>query len=167
MKSTDINSIVIDGLNVCYWSSNDASSLDIGLLLTLCIALADDGLPFLCFFDANTRHALFEKEGEKAVNAYVTLTSGALTSYFVEVPGRKQADQFILQKANSDNGHIISNDQYRDYQKVYTWLKDGSRLLKGTSADNHLMLPDLHLNRRVRKDYSLAVLTLKEKLGIN
>ena len=166
-KPSNINNVIIDGLNVCYWSSSDISSVDLGVLLTLCIALARDGLPFFCFFDANTRHALLEKGGKDALDIYTALISGDLSSYFCEVPGRKQADQFILQKANADNSHIISNDQYRDYKQTYGWLENGNRLLKGASADNHLMVPDLHLNLRIRHDYSLALITLKDKLGID
>jgi len=38
-------------------------------------------------------------------------------------------NEFVLQEANSGNGHIISSDQFREYKNQYPWLSDGYRLL--------------------------------------
>lgn len=50
---------------------------------------------------------------------------------FVSVPGKTQADDFILQRAHLHGSHIITNDQYRQYVDRYPWLTGGERLIKG------------------------------------
>jgi len=153
----NIRSVVLDGLNICYWLNPNQKSPDIDILLTLCIALAEGTIPFFCFFDANTPHLLREAGSQKSVAFYHEFLSGALSSHFAEVPGRKRADEFILQKADAENAHIISNDQYRDYAFRYHWISKEKRLIKGAVAENHLLIPDLKLNRRIRRDWNHAL----------
>jgi hypothetical protein len=163
-KPQDIRLAVLDGMNICCWSSYDEQLPDLAILLTLCNALAEDGLPFFCFFDANTPYLLHETAGQDAAEAYTEMFHGGLSSQFVEVPGRARADEFVLQKANSDNGHIISNDQFRQYKSQYPWLSHGHRLVKGVVADGHVMIPDIQLDRRIQRDLSHAMTSLQRTL---
>lgn len=160
INRSNIQMVVLDGLNICGWSSTDELQPDIAILLTLCISLAEDKLPFICFFDANTRHIFRDKLSVKDEDIYVDLIRNFKSSHFIEVPGRTQADDFILQKADSENGYILSNDQFRDNRKKHLWLSDERRLLKGTVANGNIMVPGLQLDLRIRKDIQKALISL-------
>ncbi len=151
-SSKNIDLVVLDGLNICYWENSNASSPDITILLSLCTKLAKDKLPFVCFFDANTPHVINEHGGSNASYVYTLLTSSPFSLHFIEVPGGKQADEFILQKAQAVNGYIISNDQYRDFASRYPWITGGKRLLKGAVVNHYLQIPDLFIHCRISRD---------------
>jgi hypothetical protein len=153
---SDINSVIIDGLNICNWGSSDEVKPDLKILLSLCTELLGEGIPFYCFFDANTRHVLREQSGKEAEKSYVSLLTGLHSSFFTEVPGKTRADEFVLQKADRDNAFVISNDQYRDYAGRYNWVAKGDRLIKGLVADNQIQLPSLNLNCEVQSDIKQA-----------
>ena len=140
-----VKHIVLDGLNICHWASRDET--DLRILLAIVLKLAQQRLPFLTFFDANTPHVLRERDAV----AYKRLV-GELPRIFVEVPGKIRADEFILQRANSDNAHVISNDQFRDFADRYPWVSAGDRLIKGTVAGNRVLVPQLDCDLRIKKD---------------
>ncbi len=149
--SQQVKHVVLDGLNICCWANPDKREPDLRILLTLSAELTRKRIPFLAFFDANTSHLLSEHRDDETVTAYKRIV-GALPDLFVEVPGRIRADDFILQRANNDNSHIISNDQFRDFADRYPWLSTEVRLIKGAVAGDRLTIPQLDLDLRIMPD---------------
>ena len=87
-----------------------------------------------------------------------------LPRIFVEVPGKICADEFILQRANNDNSHIISNDQFRDFADRYDWILAGNRLIKGAVAGKQLSIPHLAFELTIVSDVAAAAESLLEGL---
>jgi len=147
----NVKYVVLDGLNICCWANQNKRDLNICILLTLCSELIRQKIPFIVFFDANISHLLKENNYENASEAYKRITAHT-SNIFVEVPGRIRADEFILQRANNDNAHIISNDQFRDFENRFPWVSSGDRLIKGAVAGNRLSLPQLNFDLRIMQD---------------
>lgn len=143
-----VKQIVLDGLNIGCWASPGGCKPDLRILVTLALELTHKKLPFIVFFDANTPHALSDDE---SVVAYKRVISD-LPRIFVEVTGRMRADEFILQRANSDSSHVISNDQFRDYAERYPWVLAGDRLIKGAVAGDRILIPRLDFDLRIMPD---------------
>ncbi|MDQ1318524.1 MAG: hypothetical protein QG588_2186 [Candidatus Poribacteria bacterium] len=163
---TGINTVIVDGLNVCRWSVAYDKAPDLSVLITLCIELAIKNINFFCFFDANTRYCLKGMQNDNQENAYTDLIN-KLPAFFGEVPGRTRADEFILQKADTDKGFIISNDQFKEYHEQYNWLDEGSRLIKGMVADNRLSIPRLKIDASIYDEMPHALSTLMMLIGAN
>jgi hypothetical protein len=142
----NVTHLVLDGLNICHWASQGEP--DLRILLALALELTHRKLPFLTFFDANTPHVL----GDGGSGSVYRKLIGDRSGIFVEVPGRMRADEFILQHANDDNDHVISNDQYRDFADRYPWVAAGDRLIKGVVAGDRILIPRLGLNIRINSD---------------
>ena len=113
----------VEGLSACYFTARDA------------------GCRTQVFLDANIFHVL--KEGD-------TDTGRELLELLIKdhqedirmVPAGSRADDFILQSADSNDGHIVSNDRYLSYANRYSWIAEGHRLHKFMFVDGHLMIPD-------------------------
>ncbi len=152
IQLSDIDSIVIDGMNICNWNSSGKMKPDIRILLTLCVELSGKGIPYHCFFDANARFEFEKHFGKESLEAYESLLTGQFANHFTEVPGKTMADEFLLQKANSDDAHVISNDQFSDFNEKYDWVVKGNRLIKGIVADDHLLIPQLNLDCEIQNN---------------
>src|SRR5215204_4575063 len=122
------SNIYIDGLNVCMWKRGDTSLLT---LICLINSLLNKKNSFHCFFDAVTFYRL-GSEVEKSIYNDLINNFG---NHFSEITGGIEADEFILERANTTNASIISNDRYRKYWNKFEWLKnketEKSRLIKG------------------------------------
>jgi hypothetical protein len=118
--------VVIDGTNVLFGSiSNPNPSL-----LNL-IGLMDDlqkrQYAGKCFFDANTYHQLVRAGKSDEADIFDQLCR-KFPDNFIIVAGGTQADEFLLDFADSENAPVISNDRFRDYNEKYRWLvNDPSR----------------------------------------
>lgn len=127
--------IFLDGLNVCMWVSPPSLSC----VLVLVEFLHTKGWTCVAIFDAPTRHRLVSGEAE----LYAEMRTG-FPHVFAEVPGQTQADEFLLRRADTSGGAILSNDQFRDYVGEYPWLGGRTaRLLKGAVVGDHLTVPKL------------------------
>jgi hypothetical protein len=138
-----VERLVLDGLNICCWGAQEKAALDLRILLTLCTELAGMKIPTLVFFDANTPNLLHRRPDGDAYRAYDILKKHGV---FVEVPGGISADEFILLRADREGSHVISNDQFRDFSKLYSWVSDGGRLIKGAVAGAKLTIPQLDID---------------------
>jgi tetratricopeptide (TPR) repeat protein len=156
---------IIDGSNICFSYLPQSSTPSLALLLSLLVGLLENDFSFLCFFDANTRHKLRESSGDEFSNLIEYLTSNH-SDHFVEVPGGTEADEFILETANTTGESIISNDRYRDRSDQYNWIeKSPDRLLKGTLVNNRIMIPSMHLDVALKNDHSKLLRELEIRFG--
>ena len=164
VEENKIKKVVLDGLNICYWNSEGEKKINISNIISLCISLANKNIEFTCFFDANASYLISEYCSEHDVKIYKELIGGKFSKYFKEVPGGIRADLFILQKANRDNSHIISNDNYRDYIERYLWIDKSDRLLKGMIIDNKVLIPNFGFECRLFDNIETAISRLKETI---
>jgi len=127
---------VIDGSNVCYWANaSKDKKMSISPLLTIAIALMENGDDFICIFDATILHALRENApAEHSIQTQRLIRN--FSDFFCIVPGGARADATILDLANSKNASVISNDFYRDYRHQYSWISSqhSDRLIQGVVA---------------------------------
>jgi hypothetical protein len=119
----------VDGSNVCRnWPLPNQPNL--AVLLTLLCELIRKGRPFLCLFDANIRYVLAD-HSPGDTKMYLKLISD-YPEQFTEVPGKSVADDFLLKRASTSGGKVVSNDQFRQLIPAYPWLAPPSeRLIKG------------------------------------
>ncbi|QNB09253.1 hypothetical protein G5S34_22525 [Herbaspirillum frisingense] len=145
----------IDGMNVVKWGKSEA---DFAILLSLLDILLQRGEKFFVIFDATGRHTIKHSAYEHLISNF--------PAFFAEVPGKIRADDFLLLRAHSARGAVISNDQFRDYFGRYDWLKsEPSRLIKGTLMGSYVVVPDLGIDVRKADDVSLLHERLATKLG--
>ena len=115
--------ICIDGSNVI--GAND--KLRTKTLQSIARALQDAGYKIRVFVDRSVfgwlRHKMNDEVGAEF------LAKRERDGLITVAPHKAEADGQILQLAEYENNvHIITNDNYRDYEQMHTWLKDGNRL---------------------------------------
>jgi hypothetical protein len=159
----NVKHLVLDGLNICGWAASGERRFDFRILVTLALELTYKRLPFLVFLDANAPHEL---KGDPAVAVAYGRLVRDLPQMFKEVPGKTQADEFILQRANSDNSHVVSNDQFRPYAERYPWVLTGDRLIKGTVAAERLQVPQLDIDVPLLLDVAEAADVLVKTIAL-
>ena len=136
-RTSEINRVIIDGSNVCYW--NGSPSLK--PVLTLMNELLRRNMQFDSIFDASIRHKLGD---EKPVYDFL---EKKYRRYFNQAPAGDQADTYILMAADViPNTAIISQDRFQKYGSEYSWLLSGNRLFSGMIIDNRLFVRALHIN---------------------
>ena len=135
---------VIDGSNVCWWyNQSHPKELSIQPLLSILVALLENGDNFYCVFDAPITHVL-EEQGKKEESTIIEDLLEKNPKRFFRVTGSTRADGVILHDADHNQRHIITNDIYRDYQDKYLWLSDKytPRLIQGNLQPSGLMTLD-------------------------
>jgi hypothetical protein len=165
-KFKEIKSLILDGSNICKWREDGKA--DLSILITLCIELLKQSLPFHIFFDANTPwliHSANEPKDRPSINLKKFLE--ILPNNATVVPGKIQADKFVLQKANRENAHIISKDNFSEFTQLYPWLLNGNRLIKGLIADDFMAIPDIDIYLPVQTDIPQGLNMLKDLIDRN
>ena len=149
---------VVDGTNVCWWyNQSHPKELSIQPLLSILVALLENGDDFYCVFDAPTTHVL-EEQGKKEESTIIEDLLEKHPKRFFRVTGSTRADGVILHDADHNHRSIITNDIYRDYQDKYSWLSDKHtpRLIQGNLQPSGLITLDklsygqLHLTSSVQ-----------------
>lgn len=152
--------LVIDGLNVIYGAPAYPNP-SLANLLGLLLELQKRNCGFKCFFDANTYFAFKDARKLNEADIFDDLCR-AFPDRFVLVPGRTKADDFILDYAHNHGTPIISNDQFRDYEEKYDWLKsDRNRRVSFVVHSGMLQIVPLGMQASVPTDLKSAVSTLK------
>lgn len=155
------NTYVIDGSNVCWWYGQ--THLDIASiqpLLTVLVALLENGDDFYCVFDASVTHTI-GNNGNEAEAASIENLLRDHSERFYRVTGATRADGVILHDADHYNRSIITNDIYRDYKEKYEWLSDKytKRLVQGNLQPSGLItlekLPYGQLSLKIDTETSL------------
>lgn len=136
--------IVIDGSNVIR-ACNSHGVIGFRALLQ---TLQANGIRCHVLFDANVVHVVGEEFGSDQAHVLqqmIDASAGMLSC----VPGRSRADEYILLRADTDGLHILSNDQYRDYQDKYPWVVNGRRVHKFVFTNGRLLIPDLGIDAKI------------------
>jgi len=152
--------LVVDGLNVIYGTPSH-SKLSLMNLFGPLLELQNRKVTFKCFFDASTPFKLREAGRTDEADAYRKLCYD-LPDTFIEVPGRTQADSFLLQYADHANAQFVSNDRFRDYEQKYPWLAQVSnRRAAFVVHSNRIQIPALNLIAPIPTDLAAADSTLR------
>jgi len=151
---------VVDGSNVCFWCSQaHLEKLSISPLISLLIAILENGDDFYCVFDAPIIHNLNEQGRSADADCVETLLKQNPDRFF-RVTGSTRADGVVLHYADHHGAKIITNDIYRDYRGKYVWLNDKytDRLIQGNLQPSGLLTLDkLHYgNLSIIKDLQAA-----------
>ena len=135
--------VLVDGTNVCFWSQNGKAA-SLAPVLALARALDEEGADWQVCFDASSRHHL-AKSGSSEDAAYEDLLRRR-PEHFTEVPAGTCADVFLLAMADAErNSILVTNDQYRDHEEEFPFIKDKARIAKGIVIRNRLCVPSLHI----------------------
>lgn len=130
---------VIDGTNVVLLHGRAYPELR--YLLALCDYLSQRGNDVSCFFDANTRYVLAEHRPDQ-LDAFTYITQPApLAARFEVVPGKTEADEWILAAAKKSGADVISNDRFKSRSRKNPWIYKRRHGL--TVRDSVLHLPGL------------------------
>lgn len=113
----------VEGLSACYFAVKNA------------------GCHPQVFLDANIFHVLKEGNADKD-RVLLDMLIKNHPEDFRKVPAGARADDFILQSADSNDGHVVSNDRYQSYANRYPWIVEDHRLHKFMFVNGHLMIPD-------------------------
>lgn len=151
---------LIDGTNICRSYDSETQNQKkarLDILLVLLISLLQKGNSFFCYFDASFRHI----EGIKNNKDYKKLLG--YTSFFKEVTGGIEADEFILQDADRKQLPIISNDRYKKFESRYPWLVDRPTI-KGLVAQGELQVPMLNIHASLNQSSQTHMTLLMELL---
>lgn len=126
---------VVDGANVCRWQRQNPS---IQPLLTILIALLENGDDFYCVFDASITHIC------KADASNIEAWLNDYPSKFFRVTASTRADGAILHDADHNNRRVITNDLFQEYVHDYPWLSQRytDRLVQGNLQPSGLMTID-------------------------
>ena len=138
--------ILIDGSNVVMENAHYGWRV----LKTLLDWLKRKGQEYFLYFDANILHQIKEDSGKKFI---ATQLSDKEHTY--RCGAGYKADNYILRHANKTGGHIISNDNYRDYAEVYKLVceKRGNRRIhKFLVIGGLLIIDELNLNEEICAD---------------
>jgi hypothetical protein len=162
ISKTPSGPVIIDGTNLIHGSTYQRVSL-LNVLALVC-ELNRRKIAFKCFFDANTFFTLLETDKDQAY-AYRRLCHD-YSDLFIEVPGRTQADSYVLDYADQHNCCIVSNDQYRDFAAKYSWLRlHPQRRSSFLVHSGQLQVVDLSISCDVPPILENAELQLREQLA--
>ncbi|MDO9451658.1 MAG: hypothetical protein Q7J29_02240 [Stagnimonas sp.] len=129
--------VLVDALNVAYWSGNPPS---LRLPLALMTQLLADGHRALMVFDASAPHQLKHEH-----DLYRQLLQHS--NHCIETPSGRSADGVLLRLARLNAACIVSRDHYRDHRRRYRKLiDDASRLHAGWVRDGCIHVPSLALS---------------------
>ncbi|PYP79961.1 MAG: hypothetical protein DMD35_06500 [Gemmatimonadetes bacterium] len=100
--------VLVDGSNVAHSSEGDQPKL--ANIVAVCDKLSEEGYEPVVVVDAALRHQIDDRAGyERLVEA------GTIR----QAPAGTDADYFILSFARELEASIVSNDRFRDRQKVF------------------------------------------------
>jgi hypothetical protein len=156
---------VIDGKNViCGSPSHPCPSLM--NLLALQMELQKRKCTVKSFFDANTFFTLIKAGKNGEAYAYRRFCHD-FPDVFIEVPGGSQADDYILDYANSQGMTIISNDLYREFENKYKWLHwNSNRRISFVVHSGMFQVVPLKIQAAIPKDLAVAEAALRTALGM-
>jgi len=147
--------LLIDGSNVCRsWatpSRDQEASLNV--LLTLLLALVEQGYDFECIFDANISHVL-QSRAESGAEDTCSRLINELPDRMSQATGGIDADDLLLQKADRRELRVVTNDRFREKREAYPWIdeRESERLIKGCVNGTDLQVVSLDLFAEVRTD---------------
>lgn len=157
------NSFVIDARNVVHCTGPDQLP-SLLVLVGLLLELHRRNVSYTCFFDANTEHKFRNANRNNDAVEYRALCR-EFKDQFVEVPGGNRADNFILDWAHSQGTIIISNDKYREFFSIYSWLEnDKNRRVSFAVHNGIIQIYPLGIQAYIPTNLTTAVSELRSAL---
>jgi predicted RNA-binding protein with RPS1 domain/cold shock CspA family protein len=152
---SDRDVLLVDGSNVCRsWATPGRDRrASLNVLLTLLLALAEDGYDFECIFDANIPHVLRD-QAESGAEVTCSRLARKLPDRMSRATGGIDADDLLLQKADRRDLRIVTNDRFREKRGTHPWIakRESERLIKGNVSGTDLQVVSLDLFAEVRAD---------------
>ena len=100
--------VLVDGSNVAH--SSEAGQPELSNIVAVCDKLREEGYEPVVVVDAALRHQIDDRVGYERM-----VDDGSIK----QAPAGTDADYFILSFARELDASIVSNDRFRDRQKVF------------------------------------------------
>jgi len=135
-------SIIIDGNNILL----SHHSVEKPAVLKAVIAgIQSSGRPLHLYMDANGPYLIFGN-GQRRSNAEVAAYLNIGLAQLSFSPRGEKADPYILEKAKADQGTILSNDHYSEYESEFPWIRHPNRKIGLSVANQRIIVPALKLS---------------------
>ncbi len=105
---------VVDGANVAYVERTRDGKPKVANLVAVRRVLEEQGFEVIVIVDASLRHAIDAPEQLEAMIENQSIR---------QAPAGTDADYFVVKTAEEHHGQIISNDEYKQFQEEYAWIK--------------------------------------------
>jgi hypothetical protein len=109
--------VLVDGSNVAH--SSEGGQPELSNIVAVCDKLREEGYEPVVVVDAALRHQIDDRGGYERM-----VDDGSIK----QAPAGTDADYFILSFARELDASIVSNDRFRDRQKVFP--EAGKRLIR-------------------------------------
>lgn len=107
--------IVVDGANVAHEETASDGKPKLGSIANLRGLLIKNGYDPIIIIDAKLHHEIDNPQDlQHMIENHIIL----------QAPAGTDADFFVLETADQQGLHVVSNDQYHDYENRYNWIKD-------------------------------------------
>lgn len=106
--------IVVDGANVAYIEKSQSGNPKVSNLTAVYQALKERGFEPIIIVDAALQYDIDDRQQFESLIENQTVR---------QAPAGTDADYFILETAEKYHARIVTNDQYKDYQNDYPWIK--------------------------------------------
>lgn len=117
--------VVVDGSNVLYWQRRGP---DLGSVAVVVAGVTARGLAPLVWFDANIGARL----GDASLGAAdLAARLGLPADRIALAPRGTPADPLLLAQARDLEARVVSNDQFRQWQKAHPEIRNPGRLVRG------------------------------------
>lgn len=150
----DAKTVVFDGSNIYHFGlANDLSSLPVRLLAQ---HLRAEGYRVICYFDANIFYTLIENgalvDGQPHALHVLTDFFQLKPDEVYVVPSGVQADKYVLSTLrHMPVSFAVTNDQFRDYAKLYRSVMKGDQWRKGVYiSGNEIKLRQFRFQQPIR-----------------
>lgn len=111
--------IVVDGSNVA-WASKKDGKPDIDNIEMVRLELERQGYAPIIIVDSNLRHIIPEVDKER-------FERWVEDERVIQAPAQIKADDALLKFADEHGLKVVSNDTFKEYVDIYTWLEDTNR----------------------------------------
>ena len=107
--------IIVDGANIAYIEPTSDGKPKVSNLILVRQALEDKGFDPIIITDAALRYDVDDPQQ----------LEGLIDSKKVrQAPAGTDADYFVLETAERENAYVVTNDEYRDYEERFPWIRD-------------------------------------------
>ncbi len=135
-KLDPTKNIVVDGSNVMHWG-DEPSALILNHVL---VALDEEGLNPMVFFDANVGYKLW---GRHANARHIAPKIGVEADRVVVAPSGTTADELLLEFAVRNGLRVVTNDRFLDWRVRFPRTGEKRFLVKGQWKQGNVVLRGL------------------------
>ncbi|GIV95603.1 MAG: hypothetical protein KatS3mg057_0260 [Herpetosiphonaceae bacterium] len=129
---------VVDGANIAYIEKTREGKPKVSNLVAVCRAIEEKGLDPIVIVDAGLRYEVDDPDQLEALIDQQRVR---------QAPAGTDADFFVLQIAEEEQGLVISNDLFEDYRDRFPWIEERRVPVMIVQGEAHLYLPSLKQER--------------------